>query len=61
MKLYFEAGKNKRVAIDTVKETYNTDYFYLGPWHTYITISVKDYTRILRELDFNMYDYEEQF
>lgn len=61
MRLYFEAGKNKRLAIDTERKTYNLLYCYLGAYHPYITISVKDYYNLLKEIDFNCYDYDDKF
>lgn len=61
MRLYFTAGKNKRLAIDTNKQTWNNNYFYLGGFKQYIKISVSDYNRILREIDFNAWSYEEDF
>ena len=61
MKLYFQAGRNKRVAIDTEKKTWTTDFYWLGPWHHYISISAADYKKLLQEIDFNGYNYEEQF
>lgn len=60
MKLYFQAGKH-RLAIDTNKKTYNTNYYYLGAFHSYIEIKYKDYKLILSELDFNAYEYEVKF
>lgn len=60
MKLYFQAGK-QRLAIDTENRTYNTDYFYLGGFKEYIKVSAIDLRRIKAELDFNCYDYEENF
>lgn len=61
MKLYFSAGKNKRLAIDTTKKTYNTNYFYLGGHRHYIKICVADYNELLKEIDFNGYNYAEDF
>lgn len=61
MRLYFQAGKNKRVAIDTDRKTWNNNYFYLGGHRTYIKISTADYVALIREIDFNAYDYDEKF
>lgn len=61
MRLYFSAGKNKRLAIDTVKQTWNNNYFYLGGFKDYIKISSSDYTKIIREIDFNCWNYEDKF
>lgn len=61
MKLYFQAGKNKRVAIDTDKHIWNNNYWYLGGHRLYIKINVSDYNHLLEEIDFNGYDYEENF
>lgn len=61
MKLYFTAGKNKRLAIDTTRKTWNNNYFYLGGHRHYIKISAADYSDLLREIDFNGYDYAEDF
>ena len=61
MRLYFTAGKNKRLAIDTSRRIWNNDYYYLGPHRHYIAVSVADYNELLKEIDFNCYDYEENF
>lgn len=61
MRLYFQAGKNKRLAIDTEKKTWNNHYCYLGGHRQYIKISAHDYNEILQEIDFNCYDYDEKF
>ena len=61
MRLYFSAGKNKRIAIDTDRQTWNNDYYYLGPHRHYINISVSDYNELLKEIDFNCFDYDETF
>ena len=60
MRLYFSTGK-KRIGIDTKKETYNNNYFYLGGFKDYIKISNADYTKLEKELNFNCYSYEEKF
>lgn len=61
MKLYFSAGKNKRLAIDTNRRTWNNSYCYLGGYRHYIKISVSDFNDLLREIDFNAYEYEVNF
>ena len=61
MKLYFQAGKNHRLAINTERKTWNTNYFYLGSHRSYIKISTADYKELLKEIDFNGWDYEEHF
>ena len=61
MKLYFSAGKNKRLAIDTERRIWNNNYFYLGGFRQYIKISASDYTWILQEINFNAWDYAEDF
>ena len=61
MKLYFQFGKNKRIAIDTVHKTYNTNYFYLGAFHAWIKINRDGYNKLLQELDFACYNYSEDF
>lgn len=61
MKLYFQAGTRKRLAIDTDRKTWNNNYFYLGGHRKYIKISTADYTDILREIDFCGYEYQEDF
>ena len=61
MKLYFAAGKSKRLAINTENKTWNNNYWYLGGHRHYIKISASDYIDILRELDFNCWDYDEKF
>lgn len=61
MRLYFSAGKNKRLAIDTARKTWNNNYFYLGGHRHYIKISAADYNELLQEIDFHCYDYEENF
>ena len=60
MKLYFQAGKH-RIAINTIKKTYNTNFCYLGPWHDYIMVTYRDYKKLLSEIDFNGYEYEGEF
>lgn len=60
MKLYFQAGERKRLLIDTDKQQYNTDYWYLGPHREYIKISVSDYFTILQELSNNDFAYEDK-
>lgn len=60
MILYFQAGK-QRLAINTEKRTYNTNYFYLGGFKEYIKVSATDLKRIKAEIDFNCWDYEEDF
>lgn len=61
MKLYFQTGKNRRVAIDTERKIYNADFSYLGAYHTYIKVSAADFRAILQEIDFNCYDYDDNF
>ena len=61
MRLYFSAGKNKRLALDTERRTWNNNYCYLGGYKHYIKISTGDYNEILREIDFNGWDYAEDF
>lgn len=61
MRLYFQSGKSKRLAIDTEKRIWNNNYWYLGSHRHYIKISVADYNELLQEIDFNGYDYEEKF
>lgn len=62
MKLYFQTRSgSKRVAINTARETWNDNYFYLGAHHTYIEVSNKDYVNIIREIDFNAWSYDEEF
>lgn len=60
MTLYFQAGK-QRLAINTVKRTYNTNYFYLGGYKQYIKVSATDLRRIKAEIDFYCFDYDEDF
>lgn len=60
MKLYFQAGK-KRLAIDTVHQTYNTDFDYLGAFHNYIKTDRAGLDAIMQELDFNCYQYNPDF
>ena len=62
MRLFFQTkSRSKRVAIDTDLQVWNDNYYYLGPWHTYVEVSTKDYIKIIQELDFNCWDYEEKF
>lgn len=61
MRLYFAAGKTRRLAIDTNRKTWNNHYSYLGGFREYIKISIKDYNNLLREIDFNGYDYDNAF
>lgn len=61
MKLYFSAGKNKRLAIDTDRRIWNNNYFYLGGHRDYIKISAADYKKLLQEINFNGYKYKEDF
>ncbi len=61
MRLYFQAGKNTRMAIDTNKRTWNNNFFYLGAFKEYIHVSRADFLKIRREIDFNCYDYDENF
>lgn len=60
MRLFFQSGK-KRLAIDTRRQTWNNNYFYLGGFRQYIKISAADYNNLLREIDFNCFDYDEKF
>lgn len=60
MKLYFQAGQ-KRLAIDTVHKTYNTNYFYLGAFHSYVKTDRKGLDAIMQEIEFNGYSYNEDF
>lgn len=61
MKMFFSAGKNKRLAIDTSKRTWNNNYFYLGGHRHYIKISVSDFAEIMEEIKSNGYEYDENF
>lgn len=60
MRLYFQAGK-KRLAIDTDRKVWNNNYFYLGAHRHYIKVSAADYKELLLEIDFNGFDYAEDF
>lgn len=55
MKLYFQSGKSKRLAIDTENKTYSTNYFYLGGWKEYIKVSDTDYRELVAECINNDY------
>ena len=61
MKLYFEAGKEKRLAIDTELKTCNTNYYYLGPHRHYIKISVGDYYDMVYDLANEGWKYDDDF
>lgn len=61
MKLYFQAGKSKRLAIDTKNKTWNNNYFYLGSHRNYIKIKTSSYYELLKEIDFNGFDYKGDF
>lgn len=61
MKLYFSAGKNKRLAIDTDRKIWNNNYFYLGGHRHYIKINTADYNELLQEIEINRYQYAEDF
>lgn len=61
MRLYFQAGRTHRLAIDTDKKTWNDNFCYLGGHKQYIKISVSDYIELLKEIDFHCYDYNEKF
>lgn len=62
MRFYFQAGKNKRLAINTETNEYNDNYFYLGCHHEYIKISVADYKLIWENYVDNYYmTYSENF
>ena len=60
MILYFKSNK-KRLAINTEKKTYNTNYFYLGGYREYIKLSASDYTKVIEEITFNNYTHDENF
>lgn len=60
MRLYFQAGK-KRLAIDTNRKTWNNNYFYLGGYKDYIKVTLTDLRKIQAEIDFNCFDYDENF
>lgn len=60
MKLYFQAGQ-KRLAIDTTHRTYNTNYFYLGAFHSWIKTDRAGLDAIMQELNFNCYQYNDDF
>lgn len=47
MKLYFQAGKKHRIAIDFNNRCYCTDYSYLGGYRSYIQISATAYESLL--------------
>jgi hypothetical protein len=60
MRLYFSTGK-KRLAFDTERKTWNDNYFYLGGYREYIKVNNADYIKIQEEIDFNMWDYDDEF
>jgi hypothetical protein len=62
MRFYFQAGKNKRLAINTETNEYNDNYCFLGAYHEYIKISVSDYNLIREKYVDNYYMvYSENF
>lgn len=62
MRFYFQAGKNKRLAINTETNEYCNNYFYLGAYHEYIKISVADYNALWERYVENYYmTYSENF
>ena len=61
MKLYFQCGKNKRLAINTTEKTYNNNFCYLGGWKTYIKVNSEAYNDILTKAKIDGYTYTENF
>ena len=59
MKLYFQSGKNKRLAIDTENKTYCTNYWFLGGWKEYIKVSDTGYRELLAQCINDGYTYSE--
>ncbi len=55
MRFYFQAGKNKRLAINTETNEYNNDYCYLGSHREYIKVSVSDFNKIWENYVDNYY------
>lgn len=50
MKLYFQAGKNHRLAIDTKIKGYCNNYWVLGSHKHYIKITMREMHDLMDEL-----------
>lgn len=55
MILYFQYGKNHRLAIDFNIKRYSTNYSVLGGYHHYIKISRMEYNDLLMGLENDFY------
>jgi len=49
MKLYFQSGKNKRIAIDTKDKVFTTDYWFLGGYKHYIKVTAEEYKDLIKQ------------
>jgi len=49
MKLYFQAGKDKRIAIDTKDKVFTTDYWFLGGYKHYIKVTAEEYKDLIKQ------------
>ena len=50
MKLYFQAGKSQRLAIDTKIKGYCNDYWVLGAHKHYMKITMREMQDLMLEL-----------
>lgn len=55
MKLYFQAGKNHRLAIDTKVKVYSTNYWALGSYKHYMKVSMRELNDLMKELQSENY------
>ena len=51
MKLYFQQGKNHRIAIDTWAQVYSTNDLTLGGYNHYIKITKNEYNDLLEQIN----------
>lgn len=55
MILYFQYGKNHRLAIDLNTKRYCTNYFVLGGYNHYIKVNRMEYNDLLLNLENDFY------
>lgn len=58
MFLYFQSGK-RRLLINCANRTYCNNYYFLGGWEDYVSVSAADYDMLLKKCLSNGYEYSE--
>lgn len=55
MKLYFQAGKNHRLAIDTKVKVYSTNYWVLGGHKHYMKVTMRELNDLMQKIQSENY------